>query len=63
VRTQVTGTLVVSSILRTNDVPNLTTGKIWVGDGNTVESTVVHLDEVNGRMGVYRMGIGTTDRQ
>ena len=49
------GTLVVSSILRTNDVPNLTAGKIWVGDGNTVESTVVHLNEVNGRM-----GIGTT---
>jgi hypothetical protein len=49
------GSLIVSSILRTNDVPNLTTGKIWVGDGNTVESTVVHLDEVNGRM-----GIGTT---
>ena len=49
------GSLVVSSILRTNDVPNLTTGKIWVGDGNTVESTVVHLDEVN-----ERMGIGTT---
>ena len=49
------GSLVVSSILRTNDVPNLTTGKIWVGDGNTVESTVVHLDEGN-----ERMGIGTT---
>jgi len=46
------GSLVVSSILRTNDVPNLTTGKIWVGDDNTVESTVVHLDEVNGRMGI-----------
>ena len=46
------GSLIVSSILRTNDVPNLTTGKIWVGDGNTVESTVVHLDEVNGRMGI-----------
>jgi hypothetical protein len=25
------GSLIVSSILRTNDVPNLTTGKIWVG--------------------------------
>ncbi len=49
------GTFVVSSILRSNDVPNLSTGKIWVGDGNTVESTVVHLDETNGRM-----GIGTT---
>jgi len=50
------GSLIVSSILRTNDVPNLSTGKIWVGDGNTVESTVVHLDETNGRM-----GIGTTN--
>ena len=46
------GSITVSSIMRTNDVPNLTTGKIWVGDGNTVESTVVHLDEVNGRMGI-----------
>ncbi len=49
------GSFIVSSILRTNDVPNLNTGKIWVGDGNTTESTVVHLDETNGRM-----GIGTT---
>ena len=49
------GTFVVSSILRSNDVPNLTTGKIWVGDGNTIESSVVFLDEPNGRM-----GIGTT---
>ena len=46
------GSLIVSSILRTNDVPNLSTGKIWVGDGNTTESTVVHLDETNGRMGI-----------
>ena len=45
------GTLVVSSILRTNDIPNLTQGKIWVGStGNTIESGVVHLDEVNNRM-------------
>ena len=50
------GSLVISSILRTNDVPNLTTGKIWVGTAaNTAESAVVHLDEGNGRM-----GIGTT---
>jgi hypothetical protein len=49
------GSLVVSSILRTNDVPNLPTGKIWVGDGNTTVSDVVYLDESNGRM-----GIGTT---
>ena len=50
------GSLIVSSILRTNDVPNLTTGKIWVGTAtNTAESGVVFLDESNGRM-----GIGTT---
>ncbi len=42
--------------MRTNDVPNLPTGKIWVGDGNTTTSTVVFLDEPNGRM-----GIGTTN--
>jgi len=46
------GSLIVSSILRTNDVPNLTTGKIWVGDGNTIESTVVHVDETNGKVGI-----------
>ena len=40
---------------RTNDVPNLPTGKIWVGDSYTVTSSVVYLDEPNGRM-----GIGTT---
>ena len=50
------GSLIVSSILRTNDVPNLTTGKIWVGTANnTAESDVVYLDETNDRM-----GIGTT---
>jgi hypothetical protein len=49
------GSLIVSSILRTNDIPNLTTGRIWVGDGNTVESDTVFLDETN-----ERMGIGTT---
>jgi hypothetical protein len=41
--------------MRTNDVPNLPTGKIWVGDGNTIVSDTVFLDEPNGRM-----GIGTT---
>jgi hypothetical protein len=46
------GSLIVSSILRTNDIPNLTTGKIWVGDSNTVESTVIHLDESNNRLGI-----------
>ena len=49
------GSITVSSIMRANDVPNLPTGKIWVGDGNTIVSDVVYLDETNGRM-----GIGTT---
>lgn len=46
------GSITVSSIMRTNDVPNLPTGKIWVGDGNTVVSDTVFLDEPNGRMGI-----------
>jgi hypothetical protein len=47
------GTLVVSSILRSNDIPNLPTGKIWVGTAaNTAQSTVVHLDETNIRLGL-----------
>jgi len=49
------GSITVSSIMRANDVPNLPTGKIWVGDGNTIVSDTVYLDEVNNRM-----GIGTT---
>jgi hypothetical protein len=46
------GNIVVSAILRSNDVPNLPTGKIWVGDGNTTVSDVVHLDEGNSRIGI-----------
>ena len=46
------GSLVVSSILRTNDVPNLPTGKIWVGNGNAVTSSFIHLDETNQRFGI-----------
>jgi hypothetical protein len=48
-----TGEIEVIALGRTNDIPNLTQGKIWVGStGNTIESTVVHLDESNGRMGI-----------
>jgi len=47
------GSLLVSSILRTNDIPNLTTGKIWVGSANnTIESGTLHLDESNNRLGI-----------
>ena len=52
------GNLVVSAIMRTNDVPNLPEGRIWVGDGNTIVSDTVYLDEVN-----ERMGIGTSSPQ
>ena len=46
------GSITVSSIMRANDVPNLPTGKIWVGDGNTTVSDTVYLDETNNRMGI-----------
>ena len=49
------GSITVSSIMRTNDVPNLPEGRIWVGDGNTIVSGVVYIDEPN-----LRLGIGTT---
>jgi hypothetical protein len=49
------GSITVSSIMRTNDVPNLPEGRIWVGDGNTIVSDTVYIDEPN-----ERMGIGTT---
>ncbi len=54
------GSLTVSSIMRQNDVPNLPTGKIWVGDGNTIVSDVVYLDETNERMGVRTTSPGAT---
>jgi len=47
------GSIAVSTIMRTNDVPNLSTGRIWVGSSTyTTESGIVYLDETNGRMGV-----------
>tara|TARA_R110002124_G_scaffold5324_4_gene33355 strand:+ start:959 stop:4033 length:3075 start_codon:yes stop_codon:yes gene_type:complete len=49
------GSITVSSIMRTNDVPNLPEGKIWVGDSNTIVSDTVYIDEPN-----LRLGIGTT---
>ena len=49
------GSITVASIMRANDVPNLPTGRIWVGDGNTIVSDTVYVDEPNGRV-----GIGTT---
>ena len=49
------GSLTVASIMRQNDVPNLPEGRIWIGDGNTIVSDTVYVDEPNNRV-----GIGTT---
>ena len=47
------GSIAVSTIMRTNDVPNLETGKVFVGATDyTTASTVVDLDETNVRLGV-----------
>ena len=47
------GSIAVSTIMRTNDVPNLSAGKVWVGTTTyTSESGVIHLDESNNRLGV-----------
>ena len=54
VSTGAAGSVIVSSIMRANDVPNLPSGKIWVGDGNTTISDTVYLDE-----GANRLGINT----
>ena len=49
------GSVTVSSTMRANDVPNLPEGRIWIGDGNTIVSDTVYVDEPNNRV-----GIGTT---
>ncbi len=46
------GSILASCIMRSNDVPNLPTGKIWVGANNTTVSDVVYLDETNLRLGL-----------
>ena len=55
VSTSADGNIVVAALLRSNDVPNLPTGRIWIGDGNTLVSDTVYVDEPNNRV-----GIGTT---
>jgi hypothetical protein len=42
------GSIEIFGAGRTNDVPNLSTGKIWVGTAtNTAESTLIDVDETN----------------
>ena len=55
VSTGTAGSITVASIMRANDVPNLPEGRIWVGDGNTLVSDTVFVDEPN-----LRLGLGTT---
>jgi len=46
------GNIVVAALLRSNDVPNLPEGRIWIGDGNTIVSDTVYVDEPNNRVGI-----------
>ena len=46
------GNIVVAALLRSNDVPNLPTGRIWIGDGNTIVSDTVYVDEPNNSVGI-----------
>ena len=53
------GNFIVSSILRTNDIPNLAPGRLWVGSGgNTIESQTVFVNEA-----ARTVGINTTTPQ
>ena len=52
VSTSSDGNIVVAALLRSNDVPNLPEGRIWIGDGNTIVSDTVYVDEPNNRVGI-----------
>ncbi len=58
ISTSADGNIVVAALLRSNDVPNLPTGKIWIGDGNTIVSETVYVDEPNNRVGINTMNPG-----
>ena len=47
------GSIAVSTIMRTNDVPNIALGKVFVGtNDNTSVSDTIYLDDANVRLGV-----------
>ena len=47
------GSIAVSTIMRTNDVPNLAAGKVFVGTtGTTTTAETIYIDENNLRLGV-----------
>lgn len=48
-----TGEMEVIALGRTNDIPNLTPGRLWVGStGNTIESQTLFVDEANTQVGI-----------
>ena len=55
------GSITVSSIMRTNDVPNLPEGRIWIGDGNTIVSDTVYVDDPNSSLIVNGTTLQTTE--
>ncbi len=61
VSTSADGNIVVAALLRSNDVPNLPEGRIWIGDGNTIVSDTVYVDEPNGRVGIRTTGTPSTN--
>jgi len=53
------GSVEVSTIGRSNDVPNLSPGKIWVGStGNTIESSSITFTEATGAVQLNQYGSG-----
>ena len=61
VSTSADGTLIVSSILRSNDVPNLPLGRLFVGTNTntSLTSDVVYIDDANDRVGIGTTGPGS----
>ena len=55
------GSITVSSIMRANDVPNLPEGRIWIGDGNTIVSDTVYVDDPNSSLIVNGTTLQTTE--
>jgi len=55
------GSITVASIMRANDVPNLPEGRIWIGDGNTIVSDTVYVDDPNSSLIVNGTTLQTTE--
>jgi hypothetical protein len=62
VSTSADGNIVVAALLRTNDVPNLPTGRLFVGTAanTSLASDVVYVDDTNDRVGIGTTSPNTT---